>query len=211
MSAVTEPPAVWNIGRFAAADGVHPWPMAADEWVADSGSFGAVLRRLGIGAGDRVLLASRLSEANTIWPLTVATMGLGAQHSSADAIEADAFRTRMFLRTLEYRAVLGVAEQMLDDELTDLLRAVPVVVARPRACARLRAAGLRPHLWLPVGPVLAIEDAPGAGACFDASRWTVEADKGELVVSSPVPRLARFDRLRTGVSGTVRDGRIFGG
>lgn len=205
------PPAVWNVGRYRAADGVHPWPMTADEWMADVAGPLGVLHRVGLGPGRRALVASLLSEANTVWPLIVATMGTGAQHSCAEATAADAFRTRMFLRTLEYHAVLGVTEPMLDDELVDLLRAVPVVAARPGAYERLAAAGLTPHRWLDVGPVLAIEDEPGAGACFDPARWTVTVEDGELLVSSPVPRLVTFDRLRTGVRGDVRDGRIFGG
>jgi hypothetical protein len=211
VTAAVTPPPVWNVGRYRAADGVHPWPMAADEWMADCAGLGRVLARLGVERGERVLIASVLSEANTVWPLIVATMGSGAQHSCADATAADAFRTRMFLRTLEYRAVLGVTEAMLDEdgELVDLLRAVPVVAARPGAYARLADAGLIPHRWLDVGPVLALEDAPGAGAWFDPERWTVTSDRGELVVSSPAERLVRFDGLRTGVRGEVRDGRIF--
>jgi hypothetical protein len=211
MTAPVTPPAVWNIGRYRAADGVHPWPMAADEWMADCAGVGRVLARLGVERGRRVLIASILSEANTVWPLIVATMGAGAQHSCAEATATDAFRTRMFLRTLEYRAVLGVTDAMLaeDDELVELLRAVPVVAARPGAFERLTEAGLTPHRWLDVGPVLALEDAPGAGACFDPERWTVTSVGGELVVSSPVPRLTPFDGLRTKVRGEVHDGRIF--
>lgn len=212
MTAPVTPPPVWNVGRYRAADGVHPWPMATDEWMADCAGVGRVLASLGIARGERVLIASVLSEANTVWPLIVATMGTGAQHSCADATAADAFRACMFLRTLEYRAVLGVNEAMLDGDegaLIDLLRAVPVVAARPGAFERLTEAGLTPHRWLDVGPVLALEDAPGAGACFDPERWTVTSDGGELVVSSPVPRLTTFDGLRTGLRGEVHDGRIF--
>jgi hypothetical protein len=208
MTAAPVAPPVWNVGRYRAADGLHPWPMAADEWMADAGAMGQVLGMLGVRSGNRVLLASLLSEANTVWPLTVAVMGAGAQHSSADATEGDAFRTRMFLRTLRYDLVLGIGGPMLDDETVELLRTVPVVVARPDAHERLRAAGLTARRWLDVGPVLAIEDEPGRGAWFDPGRWTVASVDGELVVSSPVPRLVRFDRLRTGVRGDVIDGRI---
>jgi hypothetical protein len=211
MTAPFTDPAVWNVGRYRAADGVHPWPMAAGEWMADAAGAGQVLARLGAGPGRRVLIASALSEANVVWPLIVATMGTGAQHSCAENTATDAFRTRMFLRTLDYHAVLGIGEAMLDDELVELLRAVPVVAARPGAYERLVGAGLAPHRWLDVGPVLAIGDEPGAGAWFDPQRWTVTSEGGELLVSSPAPRLVTFDRLRTGVRGDVRDGRIFGG
>jgi hypothetical protein len=189
--------------------------MSADEWMADAGSAGQVIARLGLPPDGRVLIVSRLTEANTVWPLIVATMGAGLQHSCADATAADAFRIRMFLRTLRYDAVLGVGPETLDDdaaaETIDLLRAVPTLVARPGAYERLEAAGMHPLRWLEVGPVLAIEDAPGAGAWFDPERWSVTSDAGELVVASPVPRLAEFSGLRTGVRGEVRDGRIFSG
>jgi hypothetical protein len=196
-------PPVWNIGRYEAADGLHPWPMSADEWMAEAGSAMQLLTRLGVGAGTRVLLTSLLHEANSVWPLVVACMGTGAQHSCADATAGDAFRTRMFLRTLSYDAVLGIDADVLDTESIERLREVPVIAARADAYEGLVAAGLAPHRWLQIGPVLAIGDRADGRAWFDPSRWTIESIDGELVVSSPVERLRSFDRVQSAMFGTV--------
>ncbi len=151
------------------------------------------LAGVGIGAGARVLWCTLLSEAAHFWPLFIGTMLGGAQFSLADATAPDALRVGMFVRRLEYRAVMGVNEAVLDgfDELgrpyAEVFGAVPVVGARPGAYERLRAVGLAPHWFVLCGPAVAIAVEPGGPARVDPAEWTLHEDGGRILVTSRLP------------------------
>jgi hypothetical protein len=94
---------------------------------------------------------------------------------------------------------VGVAPEMLD----------AVVAADEGGHARLRTAGLAPKRWVKLGPTSAIGGPDDTALVYDASRWRVEEDDGELVISNLGPRLTDAIRLRTGVHGRVVDeGRV---
>lgn len=205
------PPEVWGVGQFTVGRRRVDWELGNEETMRDGASAAEHLRALGVGGGDGVLFTSLLSEAPHFWPLFMGTLMVGAQLSLADATPFDAYRTAMFLRTVEYRAVLGVDGAVLDGleemghDLQRAFGAVPVVGARPDAVARLRDAGLRPHRFVLLGPALAVEAVPDEGCRVDPALWTVEPDDdGELVVTSLTPRRQAFVRQPTGWRGTVR-------
>jgi hypothetical protein len=112
--------------------------------------------------------------------------------------------------------VIGITGGVLDGlvdagrDPAEVLGPVPAVVtADENARARLRDDGLAPRRWVKLGPTSAIEEIAGEGAVYDASRWRVEEDDGELVISNLVPRLTDATRLRTGVRGRLIDeGRV---
>jgi hypothetical protein len=130
--------------------------------------------------------------------------------SPAPPTPMDAFRVAALARQLEPQVVMGVTGDVLDGlteagrDPADVLGPVPAVVTSDDdAHARLNAAGMAPRRWVRLGPTSAIEGLGEDGPVYDAARWDVETDGGELLVSNLVPRLSDARRLRTGVRGQV--------
>jgi hypothetical protein len=200
---------LWGIGQFRSAGESVPLPVSYDDVAQDTDSARKTLASLGVGRGHHVLFTSLLSESATFWPFQQAVLSVGGIVSCAEATPFDAFRTEMFARRLPLETVLGLNADVLDG-LAALGRAseqvfarVPIIVARSLAYERLRDAGLRPYLWLPLGPAVAVECRVRAGAHVDSGVWQAESAGGEIVLSSRVPRAFTVDGLRTGVRAEV--------
>jgi hypothetical protein len=173
------------------------------------------LTAVGVEAGGRVLHCSLLSEAGQFFPLVIGTMLVGAQVSCADSTRGDASRVAMFLRLLDYDAVLGVNGAILDglDDLgiayTDAFARARVVGARPDALTRLTAAGIAAHAFVLCGPAVAIAPAPGAPAVVvDPDEWELGQNNGRITVTNLRPRATEFTATATAVRGTVVDGGV---
>jgi hypothetical protein len=211
-----DPPAVWGVGRLVVDGLVTPWPVAQRDIEDEAESLAARLAALGLESGGLVLIVAMLSEAMHAVPLEQAAGQCGALYSSADATPFDAFRVAALARQLEPQLVVGVTGDVLDGlaemgrDPAKVLEPVPAVVtADDDAHARLRAAGLEPRRWVKLGPTSAIEGRGESGPVYDATRWRVEHEDSELVVSNLVPRLTEARRLRTGVRGRiVEEGRL---
>jgi len=206
---------LWGVSRFLVGRESVTWELSHQEIQADVAAARRFFEGLGLGRGERVLFLSRLPEAPYFWPLELAVLSLGGQLSSADASPFDAYRSAMFLRTLRYRAVVGLDGAVLDGlealgaDPAELLRAVPCVLARPDAAARLEARGLRPQRMLFLGPALALESAAGAGPAPDPELWELGESAGEIQVTNRTPRAMQFRRQATGVRARIeiRSGR----
>lgn len=211
----TETTAVpWGVGMYETPASRSPWVIGAEEMHRDIGAAPGRLATFGVGAGERVLFCSMLSEAGQFWPLIVGTMLGGAQLSCADATEAEAARVAMFLRHMRYRAVIGVSSAILDglDErglaYDGVFDGVAVVAARPGAYERLRTAGVAAHRCALCGPAVAIAPAPDAPAEVDAGEWRLDTgDDGHVRVSNLRPRHTTFERVATAVVADVIDGK----
>jgi hypothetical protein len=207
--------ALWSIAQYDDGTRRVPWPVSHTEIERGMGSSVNALRDLGVGAGSRVLWCSVLSEAAHFWPFFIGTMLGGGQFSLADATSADALRVGMFTRRLEYRAVMGVNEALLDglDDLgrpyADVFGAVPVIGARPGAYERLEAAGLSPHWFVLCGPAVAIATEPGGPARVDAAEWSLDLDGDRVLISSHLPRSTTFTRTPTAMRGRLVDEHSF--
>jgi hypothetical protein len=211
-----DPPEAWGVGRVVVDGAVTPWPVAQRDIDDEAEAMASRLAALGLEPGGLVLIVSMLSQAMHVVPLERAAGMVGALYSSADATPSDAFRVAALTHQLEPLVVLGLTGDVLDGlteagrEPATVLGAVPTVVtADDDAYERLRSAGLAPRRWVRLGPTSAIEDRDREGPRYDASRWLVEEDGRELVVTSLAPRLTGCTRLPTGVRGTVSEpGRI---
>jgi hypothetical protein len=197
----------WGIGCYEAATGRRPWEISHEEIQRDIAFAGRRLAALGVGAGDRVLVCSMLSEAGQFWPWIVGALLAGAQVSCADATRGDAARLATFTRHLTYRAVLGVNRPLLDG-LDDLGRPWPEVFAgvallgaRPGAFGPLRAAGLAPHRFVVCGPVVGVGAEPDAPARVDGEEWELAAAGGHVLVTNRKERMTVFDRAPVAVRG----------
>ncbi|HEV2310374.1 MAG TPA: hypothetical protein VGU73_07615, partial [Acidimicrobiia bacterium] len=189
-----DPPAVWGVGRVVVGDEVQPWPVSAADVDDETESMASRLAELGLGDGGLVLIVSLLSEAIHVAPFERAAGTLGARYSSADATNFDAFRTVSLVRQLRPSVVLGVNNRVCDGvadlerDLADVFAGVGAVVAADDdSDVRLNAAELPTGRWLLVGPTSAVR-TPGASAfAYDAARWRVEEDAGELLVTNLAP------------------------
>ena len=211
-----DPPQVWGVGRIVVEGGVTPWPVAQRDIEDEAESLAPRLQMLGLEPGGLLLVVAMLSQAVHAVPLERAAGRIGALYSSADATPFDAFRVAALTRQLEPDVVIGITGRVLDGlvdagrDPADVLGAVPAVVTGDEnAHERLRAAALAPRRWLKLGPTSAIEDVADQGPVYDASRWRVEEEDGELVISNLVPRLTAATRLPTGIRGrVVEEGRV---
>jgi hypothetical protein len=211
-----DPPAVWGVGRLVIDGEVTPWPVAQQDIEDEAEALAPRLAALGLEPGGLVLIVSMLSQAMHVVPLEQAASKVGALYSSADATPFDAFRVAALTRQLEPHVVMGITGDVLDGlaetgrDPVDVFAGVPAVVtADADAYARLRAGGLTPQRWVRLGPTSAIESRDEDGPVYDAARWLVEQDGGELVISNRVLRLTPARALRTGVRGAVTsDGRL---
>jgi hypothetical protein len=206
---------LWAVGCYQGADGPVTWEISHEEIHRDLGSAPRALAAIGVRAGGRVMHCSLLSEAGQFFPLVIGTMFAGAQVSQADSTSGDATRVAMFLRLLEYDAVLGVNAAILDglDELGvaygEAFARVRAVCARPDAITRLTAAGITPHAFLLCGPAVAIAPAPGAPAVVaDPDEWELGVHDGRITVTNLRPRATEFRATATAVRGTLVDGGI---
>jgi hypothetical protein len=211
-----DPPEVWGVSRVVVDGDVMPWPVAQRDIEDEAASLAPRLAALGLEPGGLVLVVAMLSQAMHAVPFEQAAGNLGALYSSADATPFDAFRVAVLVRQLEPQVVVGITRSVLDGlvdagrDPADALGSVRAVVAADDdAHARLRAAGLTPRRSVQLGPTTAIEGLDADGPVYDAARWDVDVDGGELVISNLVPRLTPARRLRTGVRGrVVGDGRV---
>ncbi|MGH8984989.1 MAG: hypothetical protein ACRDY6_14095, partial [Acidimicrobiia bacterium] len=211
--AFEDAPATWGVGRLVVDEVITPWPVSQPDIDDEAESQAPRLAALGVEAGDIVLVVAMLSEAIHAVPLEKAAGKLGALYSSADASTGDAFRCASLIRQLEPVAVVGVNAAVLDGlaalgrDVREVFGSVAgrVATADEPAHAALDAAGLSPRRWVKLGPTSAWETEPGGGVlAYDAERWHVDDDAGEIVITNGAPRLTSCTELRTGVRGRVR-------
>ena len=207
-------PRVWGVGRVVVAnpDGgeITPWPVSEADIDDEAESLAARLAALGLGDGDLVLIASLLSQAIHVVPFEKAAGKVGALYSSSDATPFDAFRTEALVRQLRPNVVLGIDSPVLDglDELGHDLGRVfaevgAVVAADVGARDRLVAGGVPARGWVKLGATSAVQGLDDDAFVYDETRWQVDEDGGELVLSNIAARLTPSERFRTGVRGTV--------
>lgn len=206
---------LWGIAQYEDGTRRVPWPVSHAEIERAMGGAVSTLAGLGVTAGERVLWCTLLSEAAHFWPLLIGSMLGGAQFSLADATAPDALRVGMFVRQLEYRAVIGVNEAVLDGfdvlerSYRDVFGAVSIVGARPGAYERLTAVGLTPYWFVLCGPAVAMATLPGGPARVDPNEWALTELDGRIHVTSTQPRETAFDNTPTAIRGSLVDETSF--
>jgi hypothetical protein len=210
-----DPGAIWAVGGAPTAAGLAHYPLSNRDVAADAAWARRQLAGLGVGAGSLIDLVHNYSECGQFWPYYLGAIELGAQVMNGMATPWDVGRIEMYARRFPLQAVLGVSPQTVEGmaafglDAARVLGGLPVIGARGAAAAALEAMGLRPHRMTLVGPMI-LFTAPGeADAAYDTTEWRVEADgEGRLLVTSGPERAARYDRLDTGLRGSVAAGRI---
>jgi len=209
-AAYEDPPVAWGVGRVVVGDEMIPWPVSPRDIEDETDSMVPRLAALGLAEGGLVLIVSLLSDTIHVYPFEQAAGRLGALYSSADRSPFDAFRTASLIRQLRPTVVMGIDHRVLDGlaeagrDFEDVFGTVPAVVAvDDDAATRLAADGIPARRWLTIGPTSALQPLDDDALVYDATRWEIDSDGGELVITNLVDRLTACDRLRTGRRGEV--------
>jgi hypothetical protein len=205
---------LWGIGSYVDSSGRRvPWRITHEEMGRDIDAATKALTELGV-AGKRVLWCSMLSQAGQFWPYICGSYLAGARLSCADATAGEAARVGMFLRLMEYDALFGVTDAILDgfDEMgrryDEVFADVRTVGALPGAYERLTDAGVAPTRFVLCGPAVAIGRAPDLPALVTSEEWELAAENGCICVSARRTRGQEFVRTPTGVCGEIVDGGV---
>jgi len=214
MTAPVEVEPLWAVGTYEDERGRRaPWRISHAEIGRDIGRATARLGELGL-SGRRVLWCSLLSQAGQFWPYVCGTVMAGARLSCADSTYGEAMRVSMFLRLMEYDAVFGVTEDLLDGLVAfdrppaEVFAGVRLLGAHPGAYERLEALGLAPVHFALCGPAVAIGREPGAPALVLPDEWELADAGGHVVITSLQARAQPFVRTPIAVRGAVGGGGI---
>ncbi len=205
-------PEPWGIGMYRAATGEVEYRISQADHERDIAWVVEQLSRLGFEAGGTVLSVAALWERPWIDPVWQAIRRLGGCIAYADIWSFDAHRTALFARRLDIDLVFGLSGEVAETlagsgDLTGLFERIPNLIVRPEAVDLLTAAGLRPGLYLQLGPAVAIECRQRQGAHLNRREWAVTSDDtGQLLVTTVGPRLHVVIDQRTGIRGTVEAG-----
>jgi hypothetical protein len=209
-AAYEDPPVAWGVGRVVVGDEMIPWPVSPRDIEDETESMVPRLAALGLGEGGLVLIVSLLSDTIHVYPFEQAAGRLGALYSSADRTPYDAFRTSSLIRQLRPTVVMGIDHRVLDGladagrDLEEVFGSVPAVVAvDDDAATRLAADGIPARRWLTIGPTSALQPLDDDALIYDHTRWEIQSEGGELVITNLVDRLTPCARLRTGRRGEV--------
>jgi hypothetical protein len=209
-AAYEDPPVAWGVGRVVVGDEMIPWPVSQRDIDDETESMVPRLAALGLAEGGLVLIVSLLSDTIHVYPFEQAAGRLGALYSSADRSPFDAFRTASLIRQLKPTVVMGIDRRVLDGladagrDLHEAFASVPAVVAvDDDAVTRLTDAGVAARRWITLGPTSALQSLDDDALVYDATRWEVVSDGGELMITNLADRLTPCDRLRTGRRGEV--------
>jgi hypothetical protein len=204
----------WAIGTYVDEHGRRvPWPISHDEMSRDVGAATNVLSEIGV-AGHGVLWCSMLAEAGQYWPYVCGTVLAGGRGSCADATRGEAARVDMFLRSLEYAAVFGVTDAILDglDErgrpYAEVFAGVRLVGAHPGAYERLQRAGVAATRFACCGPAVAIGREPGWPAQVAGDEWELSEAGGRICITARAPRAHLFACTPTAIRGTLDGGGV---
>jgi hypothetical protein len=206
---MTKAETLWAVGTYEDGRGVRtPWRISHQEIGRDVAAATALLGELGVD-GRRVLWCSMLSQAGQYWPYVCATVMAGARLSCADASYGEAARVSMFCRLMDYDAVFGVTEPLLDGLVAagrtpaEVFADVRLVGAHPGAYERLGEAGLAPLRIVLCGPALAIAHEPDGPAFVATDEWELVNVGDGIGITNLRPRAQSFRRTPIAVRGTL--------
>lgn len=199
---------LWLVGRIYGADQV-PYEISLRDVEADALWAEAMLGRLGIGAGDTVLLGYQSSQGAQWWPWLKALHRRHAAYAPAMPSPYDGPRWGMYMRRFKLRAAFGINGHVLQaldsagEDTRELMGRSGTLVAEADALPLLREWGFEPWRLLNLGPTMALLPAAEAGAVYNAAEWLLESLDGDIVISSQPGRRCQIKRLPTGLRGRV--------
>lgn len=208
-AALPRPPLA-GIASCPVGPNIIDFEIGWDEFERDVDWAESLLRPAGLGPGDQVLITISPWEGPWTAPLVRALRRVGVTYLPAEVWSFDARRTSMFLQRLPVKAIFGLGGETLSGldsdgpPIAELLRNVELVWSRPDALSSLKEVAPEVLPYVMLGPALALGVPGQSGVAVNAAEWTVDVENGELLVSNASDRLATFDRVPTGIHGSVR-------
>ena len=202
-------PPIYGIGQLHTGTESLDFEVGWDEFERDLDWAETQMRSAGLESGDLVLLTLDSWELPWAGPVVHALRRIGVIYLTAEVWSFDARRTSMFLQRLPVKAIFGLGGETLsglesqEPPIAELLENVQIVWARTDAMDRLSGMAPKVSPFVRLGPALALGLPGGPGVVVNAAEWTVDVDDGELVVSNKRERATTFDRVPTGVRGSV--------
>lgn len=207
--ALANAPDTWAIGRAFMAGDEIACPISWRDIEADCAWAARMLDLIGVRRDDFLLYSYLYSQSAQTWPWLAAGFERGAKLATGMPTLWDAYRLEMYIRMFAVKLVFGVSPGVLDGlegaghDIGKLFAKVDRVIALPSAFDRLKAAGVTAWKVRWAGPILAIDPGDGGGARFDAETWTLDSDRGRILISNKSERLTPFNRADTGLRGQI--------
>lgn len=203
-------PPLFGVATIRHADTEIDFEIGWEEFGRDTAWAESVLTTAGLRAGDIVLVNGPNSEGPWISPVVNALRRIGVTYLCSEIFGFDARRTSMFLQRLPVRAIIGLSGETVvalgeqEPPIGELMRNVETIWARLDAVPHL--SGVAPAVvpFVRLGPALALGIPGRNGAFANAAEWAIEQGAGQLLVSNAGDRATVFDRVPTGVAGSVR-------
>lgn len=195
------------IGCYDVAGTRHFYGSTAQEVDRSAFTLTRVLRTFEFAPGSNILTISMVPEVIQYGSFERAVQMLGFYGLNADDSPFDAGRVESIVRQFSPAGICGVAKSTLDG--LAMMGHDPAKIftgrtvwARPDAYDALVALGIPARRVVSIGPMLALECASG-GLHYDNREWTLEAEDGELLLSSRLNRVEPLERLPVGHKGSV--------
>lgn len=196
------------IGCIRTAHGVRAYPVSFRDVHADAAFGKSMFGRLGVSAGDTVMVTSGSSEYAQFWPYQIAVAELEGCVAIAENFIFDAGRSEMFMRRLPIKVAFGITDAILDGmaalQLDPVKAFAPagVICARDGAATRLQELGFTPWRIVSFGPAFGFV-SPDGETFYDTDEWLVEEAAGELLITARRARHLPLVRMPTGIRGSV--------
>jgi hypothetical protein len=206
---------IFGIGRYEVGAEQFDFEVGWPELHRDTEWAKTQLTRAGLGGGDAVLITALACEGPWFSPIARALRSLRVTYLTAEVYAFDAGRSAALLQQFDVKAFIGLGADTVDGwtekemSAKDLLDGVETVWARPAALSKLAGVDAAIVPIVPLGPALAMGTPGNLDAEVNGAEWRVDEQDGELRVSNVAERATAFDRVPTGVHGSVTepDGR----
>jgi hypothetical protein len=208
------PDALWAIGSAPTADGHAEYPLFNRDVDADARWAGTRLAEMGVDSGSMIDLVHNYRETGQFWPYYIAAARLGAAVMNGMATPWDVGRLEMYARRFDLALIMGPGTATIEGlrqfghDPVEVLSRASTTCVRSDALALLDG-GTKFWRMTTAGPMLLIAGPGSVRVAYDDTQWTVETgNTGTLMVTTRGDRAARYDRLDTGVRGSVEGNEV---
>ena len=207
-------PALWGVGSYADGQGRRaPWRISHEE-IGRTSVLRSTCSPVSSSPAGGCCGARCSPKPDSSGRYLCGTVMAGSRLSCADSTYGEAIRVSMFLRLMDYDAVFGVTEELLDGleasghPWAEVFAGVRLLGAYPVAYERLIAAGLAPVHFVLCGPAIAIGREPDGPAFVAGAEWELAAEGDHLAITSLKSRAQPFIRTPIAVRGTIVRGGV---
>ncbi len=199
-----------HVGTYVVGTTPHFYAVRRAELNRSGVQVARWLRSFDFPLGSYILTISVQEELPHFAPFEFGVQALGLFGTNADDSPYDAGRVESIGRQFDPVAICGVSQAILEGLKMFGLDAQSIfkgriVWARPDAYDAIAAMdGVEARKVCLVGPTLALECKHG-GLHIEGREWDVEADQGELVISSRLERTEPLHKCATGIKAKCVD------